>query len=48
MRNKVFTFILLISCIACNSIPKHATLIEEFPSTYVLQGDSIKDFDVTH
>ncbi len=45
MRNKVFTFILLISCIACNSIPKHATLIEEFPSTCMLQGDSIKNFD---
>ena len=44
-KNILIINILIILCSACNRIPKHATLIENFPASCTLQGDSIRNFD---
>ena len=44
-KNILIINILIILCSACNRIHKHATLIENFPASCTLQGDSIRNFD---
>ena len=45
MKKNLLVLGLFIACMACNRLPEQAVLVEDFPATYTLQGDSIRNFD---